>query len=140
LLTHILFGLPILILSPQRLMGPVTAIAYGISIGDYKMVRMGLVTEIVSLIICIVIGLIFAAAMLPFSVSDDWPAQEMLSRGTITNFWVGFPIAFFSGLGVAVGILDDQTNSLVGVAISASLLPPAVRIVQEKYRTTELID
>jgi uncharacterized membrane protein len=27
---------------------------------------------------------------------------------------------------VAVSLLDDQTNSLVGVAISASLLPPAV--------------
>lgn len=37
-----------------------------------------------------------------------------------------FPIAFFSGLGVALSILDDQTSSLVGVAISASLLPPAV--------------
>jgi hypothetical protein len=62
------------------------------------MVRMGLVAEIVSLIICIIIGLIFAVAMLPFSVSDDWPVQEMLSRGTMTNLWVGFPTAFFSGL------------------------------------------
>lgn len=35
-------------------------------------------------------------------------------------------MAFFSGLGVAVSLLDEQTNSLVGVAISASLLPPAV--------------
>ena len=39
---------------------------------------------------------------------------------------MGLPIAFFSGLGVAVSLLDEQTNSLVGVAISASLLPPAV--------------
>jgi hypothetical protein len=37
-----------------------------------------------------------------------------------------FQVAFFSGLGVAVSLLDEQTNSLVGVAISASLLPPAV--------------
>jgi uncharacterized membrane protein len=139
MLTRIFFCLPILILCPQSLMGPVTAIAYGISIGDYKMVRMGLVTEVVSLIICIVIGLIFAGAMLPFKVALDWPVEQMTSRGTMTNFWIGFPIAFFSGLGVAVGILDDQTNSLVGVAISASLLPPAVRIVQEKEKTTELI-
>jgi uncharacterized membrane protein len=121
-------------------MGPVTAIAYGISIGDYKMVRIGLITEVVSIIICIVIGLICAGAMLPFEVASDWPVEEMKSRGTMTSFWVGFPIAFFSGLGVAVGLLDDQTNSLVGVAISASLLPPAVRIAQEKEKTTELID
>jgi hypothetical protein len=50
----------------------------------------------------------------------------MLTRGALENLLVGLPIAFFSGLGVAVSLLDDQANSLVGVAISASLLPPAV--------------
>jgi uncharacterized membrane protein len=39
---------------------------------------------------------------------------------------MGFPIAFFSGLGVAISLLDEQTSSLVGVAILASLLPPAI--------------
>jgi len=50
----------------------------------------------------------------------------MRVRGTTQNFYVALPIAFFSGLGVAVSLLDEQTSSLVGVAISASLLPPAV--------------
>ena len=50
----------------------------------------------------------------------------MVSRGTKTTFLAGIPIAFFSGLGVALSVLDDSTSSLVGVAISASLLPPAV--------------
>ena len=104
-------------------MGPVTAIAYGTSIGDYKMVRMGLVTEITSLMICIVIGLALGAIMQSMLFL---PQDEMLNRGTMENFYCGIPIAFFSGLGVAVGLLDSQTNSLVGVAISASLLPPAV--------------
>ena len=41
--------------------------------------------------------------------------------------WItSYSEAFFSGLGVALSVLDDQTSSLVGVAISASLLPPAV--------------
>lgn len=57
---------------------------------------------------------------------SDWPTDEMLSRGTWQNLYVALPVAFFSGLGVAVSLLDDQTSSLVGVAISASLLPPAV--------------
>jgi len=39
------------------------------------------------------------------------------------------PIAFFSGLGVALSVVDDSTSSLVGVAISASLLPPAGEII-----------
>ena len=48
-----------------------------------------------------------------------------VSRGTPTNLYAGIAIAFFSGLGVALSVIDDQTSSLVGVAISASLLPPA---------------
>ena len=66
-------------------------------------------------------------------MAEDWPTQEMLSRGTRTTFLAGIPITFFSGLGVAVSVLDDQTSSLVGVAISASLLPPA-----GKYRNSFL--
>ena len=50
----------------------------------------------------------------------------MANRGTYANLVVGCPVAFFSGIGVAVSLLDDQASSLVGVAISASLLPPAV--------------
>ena len=49
----------------------------------------------------------------------------MYSRGTWVNFLVGVPIAFFSGVAVAACVLDDQQSALVGVAISASLLPPA---------------
>lgn len=59
-------------------------------------------------------------------LADGWPTEEMVTRGTTQNFIVAIPVAFFSGLGVAVSMLDDQTSSLVGVAISASLLPPAV--------------
>ena len=59
-------------------------------------------------------------------MAEDWPNAEQAGRCTWTNFFVGLPVAFFSGIGVAVGLLDEQTNSLVGVAISASLLPPAV--------------
>jgi len=58
-------------------------------------------------------------------MAEDWPTSEMLSRGTRETLLAGIPIAFFSGLGVALSVLDDQTSSLVGVAISASLLPPA---------------
>lgn len=59
-------------------------------------------------------------------MAESWPNSEQAGRCTWENFFVGLPVAFFSGLGVAVSLLDEQTNSLVGVAISASLLPPAV--------------
>jgi uncharacterized membrane protein len=108
------------------LQGPVVGMAYASTIHDFKMFRIALFTEVVSLIVCILTGFAVAGCMIPFEISETWPTSEMYGRGTMTNFWVGFPIAFFSGLGVAVSLLDEQTSSLVGVAISASLLPPAV--------------
>jgi hypothetical protein len=50
-------------------------------------------------------------------------------RGQLRSLWVGLLVALPSGAAVAIGILGDNTASLVGVAISASLLPPAVNAV-----------
>ena len=47
-------------------------------------------------------------------------------RGLTRSLWVGVLIAVPSGAGVALSILGGNIGSLVGVAISASLLPPAV--------------
>lgn len=47
-------------------------------------------------------------------------------RGNWNNFVVGIFVAFFSGIGVALSVAGHNTPCLVGVAISASLLPPAV--------------
>ncbi len=56
----------------------------------------------------------------------QWPTQEMLSRGQLRSLYVGAFIAVPSGAGVALSVLGGNAGSLVGVAISASLLPPAV--------------
>ena len=50
-------------------------------------------------------------------------------RGMLRSLWVGVLIAIPSGAGVALSLLGGNTGSLVGVAISASLLPPAVNAV-----------
>ena len=55
-----------------------------------------------------------------------FPTSEMLSRGELRSLWVGILIAVPSGAGVALSVLGGNAGSLVGVAISASLLPPAV--------------
>merc|ERR1719150_27846 len=54
------------------------------------------------------------------------PPTEMTSRGTPQGLIPGLFIAIPSGFGVALGITGDQINPLVGVAISAALLPPIV--------------
>lgn len=55
--------------------------------------------------------------------------SEMLSRCEIHSLLVGIYIAIPSGAAVAISILGEKTGSLIGVAISASLLPPAVNSV-----------
>ena len=48
----------------------------------------------------------------------------MLSRGHHRSLLDGVLIAVPSGAGVALSVLGGNAASLVGVAISASLLPP----------------
>lgn len=57
---------------------------------------------------------------------DTWPTEQMSIRGDPTGLLTGIAIAIPSGMGVCLSILGGNTSSLVGVAISASLLPPAV--------------
>lgn len=97
----------------------------GTTINDWKLVRLSLRNECISLLFCIMVGLVIGAITGETVLADDWMTDEMESRASLVNFLVALPVAFFSGLGVAVSLLDEQTSSLVGVAISASLLPPA---------------
>ncbi|KAK3090776.1 hypothetical protein FSP39_014526 [Pinctada imbricata] len=64
---------------------------------------------------------------------DVWPSDEMKSRGMLRGLWVGVLIALPSGAGVALSVLGGNAGSLVGVAISASLLPPAVNAVTTEF-------
>ena len=50
----------------------------------------------------------------------------MRSRGELRNLWIGSLVALPSGAAVALSILSGAQCSLIGVAISASLLPPCV--------------
>jgi len=65
----------------------------------------------------------------PWAKLTHWPTDEMLGRGKPRSIAVGALVAIPSGAGVALSILAGNAGSLVGVAISASLLPPAVNCV-----------
>ncbi|EDW03141.1 GH11075, partial [Drosophila grimshawi] len=47
-------------------------------------------------------------------------------RGNVRALWMGVLWALTSGTGVAVALLQGSAGPLIGVAISASLLPPVV--------------
>ena len=64
---------------------------------------------------------------------DNLRNYVFVRRGQLRSLWVGVLIAVPSGAGVALSLLGGNTGSLVGVAISASLLPPAVNAVRSLF-------
>jgi len=82
--------------------------------------------EIIALLIVFILGMVCGAVFLPFRDSLQWPTAEMRLRGEPSGLGIGVLVALPSGAGVTLAITSGGVNSLVGVAISASLLPPAV--------------
>lgn len=108
------------------LMGPILAFSLGSLINEKGMVLSGLINEAFSLLVCVVVGFLLAFVFIPFAPSLDWPTAEQSSRGVWQALVYGLLVASPSGVGVALSITSGGIASLVGVAISASLLPPAV--------------
>ena len=127
----------------MRPSGPILAGIFGGVIGDGQLAWRGIRHEIYSLLLCILIGFLLGLVVSPWARQygqspppthlyccspgcSQWPTSEMLGRGEWRALWVGVLIAIPSGAGVALSVLGGNAGSLVGVAISASLLPPAV--------------
>ncbi len=111
------------------LMGPILAGVFGVVIRDRALTRSGVQNEVASLAICVAIGLVLGVAFVPWIDRYNpptWPPEEMVSRGRPRALLIGALVAVPSGAGVALSVLSGNAGSLVGVAISASLLPPAV--------------
>uniref|UniRef100_A0A1B6KVF1 DUF389 domain-containing protein n=1 Tax=Graphocephala atropunctata TaxID=36148 RepID=A0A1B6KVF1_9HEMI len=117
-----------MLISP--LMGPVMASIFGFVTKDWKLQKIGVLNEFLGLLLCVLIGFLYGIIIACFSwESPDvpmWPTPEMLNRGDLRSLWVGALIALMSGAAVAIAVLGDYSGSLTGVAISASLMPPAV--------------
>jgi uncharacterized hydrophobic protein (TIGR00271 family) len=110
------------------IMGPIMGFTFGLTIRDTKMCLHGLMMEMYSLMLCVVSGFILMTLIMcdnPKYV-NEWITPEMRARGQKEYLLSGMAIAIPSGMGVALSLLSKNVSSLVGVAISASLLPPAV--------------
>ncbi|XP_046993930.1 uncharacterized protein LOC124606011, partial [Schistocerca americana] len=111
------------------LMGPVMAMTFGTIIADWKLFKIGLRSEAIGLLLSTLFGFIFGLLLgtteSPWGYGD-WPTEEMKGRGNYRSLWVGVMWALPSGTGVALALLQGSAGPLIGVAISASLLPPAV--------------
>ncbi|CAM9860152.1 unnamed protein product [Scytosiphon promiscuus] len=108
------------------IMGPVLAFTFGTNVRDWSLAKKGFLVESFSLLICVGVGFLVGMVGVNFIEEPTWPTHEMETRGNAWGLLTGICIAIPSGMAVALSILSKNVNSLVGVAISASLLPPAV--------------
>ena len=113
------------------IMGPILAIIFGCVVADKELRNRGIRNCLISLLLCIVIGftlgIILILAEDSYNNKDDkFITKEMTIRGSLKDMNLDLVIAIASGAAAALSILGDNTSSMVGVAISASLLPPAV--------------
>ena len=108
-----------MLISP--LMGPILAGVFGSVVIDSKLRNLGIFNELISLFICILIGIklseedwcwlgvclcfVMCLVVSPWIESygvTEWPTREMLSRGQLRSLWVGVIVAVPSGAGVAL--------------------------------------
>ncbi|KAK9294121.1 hypothetical protein QLX08_011151 [Tetragonisca angustula] len=111
------------------LMGPVMSLTFGTIIADRNLQFVGLKSLLLGIFVSILFGFIFGLILgtteMPWGY-NDWPTDEMKGRGNYRSLWMGVLWALPSGTGVAVALLQGSNGPLIGVAISASLLPPVV--------------
>jgi uncharacterized hydrophobic protein (TIGR00271 family) len=127
-----------MLLSP--LMGPMLAVALGYVVQDRNLFVKGTVNELISLGLSLAVGVVLAiilAGASPTFMTDieNFVSGEVFTEitrrgGVPINFFPFSPwdvgVAVFSGAAVAISVTRGDMSSLVGVAISAALMPPAV--------------
>lgn len=119
-----------MLISP--LMGPIIAAIFGTVIKDHSLRRLGLKNELLGILMAVFVGFLFGMVVCTtddrYSIGEGL-TDEMIARCELHSLIVGVFTAIPSGAAAAIGILGGNIGSLVGVAISASLLPPAVNSV-----------
>ncbi|KRF85590.1 uncharacterized protein [Drosophila virilis] len=116
-----------MLISP--LMGPIIAAIFGTVIEERSLRRLGMRNELIGILLATLVGFLFGLVVCTtdkkYGIGEGL-TEEMLSRCDLHSLIVGLFTAIPSGAAAAIGILGGNIGSLVGVAISASLLPPAV--------------
>ncbi|EDX03144.1 uncharacterized protein LOC6526227 [Drosophila yakuba] len=116
-----------MLISP--LMGPIIAAIFGSVIGDRDLRWLGLKNELLGIAASVIIGFVFGGIVCAFGhffAISTGLTEEIVSRCDTHSLAIGVCTALASGAAGAIAVLGGNTGSLVGVAISASLLPPAV--------------
>eukprot|EP01084_Bolivina_argentea_P079187 143687_1 len=112
------------------LMGPIVGMTFGAIIKDKVMLWKSFRNELIGVAVCFFTGAFMGFITAPFLNNAEDPElafgqnTQISSRGEWEALAWGAGIAATSGIGVALGVSSDQVSALIGVAISAALLPP----------------
>lgn len=104
------------------LLGPLTAFSFNVAVAQPEKIAKAAVSGFILIVATIATGAIATSILLPFS---DLPiTDEILLRTEISPIFVALAIS----LGIAGGIAmsSEIPGLLVGVAVAAALVPPAV--------------
>ena len=61
----------------------------GLIIQDVPLIKRSMKNELLSILLCIVLGLIIGACCSWTDMAKDWPTNEMLGRGSPTTLYAG---------------------------------------------------
>lgn len=109
-----------MLLSP--LLGPITAFSFNAAVGKPKKMYKAALSGLILTVVIIATGASLTAVVSPFIDLEITP--EILSRTEMTPVFL--IIAILLGLAGGIAISSDIPGILVGVAIAAALVPPAV--------------
>ena len=105
-----------MLISP--LMGPVTGVAFGVSISDTSIIRQSLKSYSIALFISLVASTIF------FLISPFSNTNSILTNYTHPTIF-DVMLAFFGGIAGFLGIIKkDGTKVIAGVAVATACMPP----------------
>jgi len=113
-----------MLMSP--LMGPLQAASFGLAIFDRELYIRGIKNELLALIATVLLGCLMGITFAPFASVLIWPTEEMATRGVHIELLFSGIVAIAGGAAAAVSECNANISSIVGIAIAASILPPAV--------------
>ncbi len=106
-------------------MTPILSFSVGILIPNKNLIKIGFINQILGFIISVVIGFLMGLLSEIFRIAKE-PSVQMLIR-TFPN-WLDVIVAVCAGIAIGFSTTSTLESSLVGIAIAASLMPPAANV------------
>lgn len=108
-------------------LGPIISTSYGIIMGESKMWKQAAKTEVLGLTLAVFVGMLVGFILVDNVAARSFSlTNEMELRTAVSLLDIG--IAVVGGLAAGVVTTERAQNSIIGIAVAASLMPPAANV------------